>query len=159
MIRTIGRPRTRRGLLTASGYAAGAWAAVYTAANVHWALGGTAVLGDTAHRGLPLFGPAPLAAAMGALGVVLALALVRPWGRGVPRWLLTTLGWIACVGPGAHAINGLGQEMLLDLGLLPAALRTWSTGQTALVEGFFLCGAVLFGVAVGDYLARQPQQN
>lgn len=155
MIRSPGK----HGSLAWTGYAACLWAVLFAAINVHWALGGTAVLGDSAAKGLPLFGPAPLAAAVGVLGALLALALVQPWGRLLPRWLLTALGWIACVGTGAHAINGLGQEMLLDLGMLPATLRIWSGWQTALIEGYFLVGAVLFGIAVGWYLARSSEED
>jgi hypothetical protein len=90
-------------------YAAGAWAAVFAALSFYWAAGGTA--------GAATIGPAiaePVLArdptwvailwgtgALKLLGGLLALALVRPWGRLMPRRPLLVVGW------GASALMGV----------------------------------------------------
>ena len=90
-------PSGRATPATAATYAAAVAALSYALVSGHWALGGHALIStvggyaaQAAHRG----GAAPvllaLAAAVAkAAGGLLALALVRPWGRVIPRgWLL-----------------------------------------------------------------------
>ena len=80
-----------------AGYAACAWAFVFAAMSFSWAAGGTVGVNTNAPAitGPVLAGdPAWIAALWitGALKVIaglLALALVRPWGRLFPRWLLS----------------------------------------------------------------------
>lgn len=80
-----------------TGYSACVWAFIFAAMSFYWALGGTAgtdTLGEIANPELAekpgfivlVWGTGVLK----ALGGLLALALVRPWGRIVPRWLLVT---------------------------------------------------------------------
>lgn len=83
-----------------------AWGAVivafaFAAVSLVWALGSTVgldTLGGTIERRARAGDPVLLAANMVALvlkvlGGVLALALVQPWGRRLPRRLLLALGW------------------------------------------------------------------
>jgi hypothetical protein len=84
-----------------AGYVACAWALAFAAVSFYWAAGGTS--------GADTIGPALTSLALardpefiailwatGVLKVVaalLALALVRPWGRLLPRWLPLLGGW------------------------------------------------------------------
>ncbi len=86
------------------GYAAGAWSLVYGALGLYWALGGVgfpfgsendpqyalSVLGGVrAETG------APVIAALGLVGVVVAVLMSRTWGRGTPRTALLIFAWAA----------------------------------------------------------------
>ena len=109
--------------------------------------GGTAGLPN----GEPLRGPVAAinVAAIGPSGLaaLLALALVRPWGASVPRWLLLAGAWAACALLGLRGAGGLAQGILED--------GAWSDeGSDALVVGFevlFLLGGILFGLAATEY--------
>jgi hypothetical protein len=87
-------------------YAACALALLYAVPSFYWAAGGTVGL-DTVGGAIEELArdrdPAGLALGIGAGvlkvgGAVLALALVRPWGRRVPRRLLGGVAWAAGVG-------------------------------------------------------------
>ncbi len=84
-----------------AGYAACALALLYAAVSFYWAGGGTAGL-STIGGELEELGRArepALIAAVWAVGVLkalaglLALALVRPWGRAFPRRMLLAAAW------------------------------------------------------------------
>lgn len=97
-------PSGGRALMLAA-YAACVVAALYALVSFYWALGGTAgidtlggSLEELARDGDPVV--RWLAGAAGVLkvaGAGLALALVRPWGRVVPRRLLLVAAWAGCV--------------------------------------------------------------
>lgn len=79
----------------------------YAAEKVHWGLGGTIGLADPdAFGDVSLWTPGlGDTAVLGLVGVAIALALVRPWGRRLPAWL-----------PRGGAV--LGALMLVPVGLL-----------------------------------------
>jgi hypothetical protein len=91
--------------LAPTAYAACVVAALYAVVSFYWALGGTAgidtlggSLEELARDGDPVV--LWLAGAAGLLkvaGAVLALALVRPWGRLLPRRLLLVAAWAGSV--------------------------------------------------------------
>jgi hypothetical protein len=91
-------------------YAAGVVAALYAAVSFYWAFGGTAgidTLGgrleEMARNGDPaVLGLAGIAGVLKVAGVVLALALVRPWGRVVPRRVLLVAAWAGAVVPAVY---------------------------------------------------------
>lgn len=92
------KPRSR---LVWAGYAACVLAFGHAAVSFYWAWGGTAGL-STLGGELEAMGRAgslTLMAAVWGVGVakvfagLLALALVRPWGRKLPRWALLAAGW------------------------------------------------------------------
>jgi hypothetical protein len=95
-------PRRSRATAWAA-YAACALAWLYAVPSFYWALGGTAGL-DTVGGAIEELGrahdPAGVALGIGAgvlkvAGGLLALALVRPWGRAIPRRLLLVAAWAA----------------------------------------------------------------
>jgi Protein of unknown function (DUF3995) len=90
-------------------YAACALALLSAIPSFYWAAGGTSGL-DTVGGAIEALArardPAGVALGIGAgvlkvAGAVLALALVRPWGRRVPRRLLAGVAWAAGVGADA----------------------------------------------------------
>jgi hypothetical protein len=93
-------PRT-----TWAAYAACALALLSAIPSFYWAAGGTiglATVGGAIEELARARDPAGVALGVGAgvlkvAGGVLALALVRPWGRGVPRRLLGGVAWAASV--------------------------------------------------------------
>ena len=105
-------------------------AAPYVALKTYWSCGGRAGLAD----GFDVVGEfekngAPDAlvwlerhgidftAVLALTGVMLAFALVRPWGRRLPRWLLLTPAWAG--------------TLLIPYGLLTAVLALTRTGSHA----------------------------
>jgi hypothetical protein len=91
---------------TVAAYAAAFLAFAYALVSLYWARGGHALIStvggyveEYAHRG----GAVPMLIAVAAtaakvVGGVLALALVRPWGRAVPR------RWLLIIGAAASAV-------------------------------------------------------
>jgi hypothetical protein len=83
------------------GLAAAVWAAVFALMSLYWAAGGQ-VGGETLGVEIERLGrerdPGFVAtlwvtSALKGVAAVLALALVEPWGRRLPRRLLLWLGW------------------------------------------------------------------
>lgn len=95
-------PQGRDSAPNAAAYGAALLAFLYAAVSSYWTLGGTALLATVGGRFVELArrgGPAVLALGLLVVGLkvagaLLALALVRPWGRRLPQRLLvsTALG-------------------------------------------------------------------
>ena len=144
-------------------YAAGAWAAVFAALSFYWAAGGTA--------GAATIGPAiaePVLArdptwvailwgtgALKLLGGLLALALVRPWGRLIPQRLLLVVGWSASALMGVYeGAASLVQHGLMAAGVLSTLAGLGATAlrwHLALWDPWWLVGGILFGLATWSY--------
>jgi Protein of unknown function (DUF3995) len=86
----------------------------------------------------------------GALKVIaglLALALVRPWGRSLPRRLLVIATWVVAIGLVLYGIGNLVQHGLMEVGAvdvpdgLGADAVTW---HLALWDPWWLLGGILF---------------
>lgn len=76
------------------GYAGFGWALAYIPIHIYWALGGSAAFLGLTHL-TPEFAIANWGASVVILGAALvSLALVRPWGRLLPRWALLGAAWI-----------------------------------------------------------------
>jgi hypothetical protein len=98
-------PPTRSRTTAWAAYAACALAWLYAVPSFYWALGGTAGLntvGGAIEELARTRDPAGIALGLGAgvlkvAGGLLALALVRPWGRAIPRRLLLGAAWTASV--------------------------------------------------------------
>ena len=155
----------RRAVGTVAAYAAAVLAFAYALVSLYWALGGHALVTTVggyveqfARRGgaLPVL-VALAAAAAKVAGGLLALALVRPWGRMVPRrWLLIGSSAASVLLVGYGGLNVLaGALVLLDV-IHPAgrvdrmALR-WHAGVWDL---WFLIWGILLAVAALGYWRR-----
>lgn len=139
-------------------YAAGAWAFAFAAVSFYWAAGGIA---GAATLGPSVTDPAlardpgfvALLWGTGALklaGGLLALALVRPWGRIIPRWLLLTATWGGGLFMIVYACLNLGVRGLMAVGVLstPDSMRTAAAQWHLLLwDPWWLLGGILFVAA------------
>lgn len=131
------------------GYAACAWVFLFAIAHFYWALGGCAGFPvEACEAGLSntwFLAYDLVAGVLCVLGAVIALALVRPWGRMISRRTLLVLAWI---GGGAllmRGVVGLVQDVLIVAG--PG--NGWY--PTMLYDPWFLVGEVLFCAAAHRY--------
>ncbi len=76
-------------------YAACAWALVFAVVHLYWGLGGSVGLPSGLSVGMnpALFVIDIAAVPLCVVGAMLALALVRPWGRLFPRRMMLVCGW------------------------------------------------------------------
>ncbi|HWE64116.1 MAG TPA: DUF3995 domain-containing protein [Chloroflexota bacterium] len=151
---------------TWAGYAACAWALVFAGLSFYWAVGGTVgsdTIGPALTRPVAAGDPAWIALlwATGVLKVllgILALALVCPWGRLLPRLPLLVTVW------GASAVMALyeGLASLVQHALMAAGVVDvpQGLGETAmrwhllLWDPWWLLGGILLGVAAWGYQRR-----
>jgi len=141
-----------------SALAASAWALLFGALHVVWALAyfywpafGRVTLGSSFEWafGRPWFMAYDLVvAALFVLAAALALAVVRPWGAGVPRWVLVAGLWTAAVLLGLRGATMVVADLLVVLGVVNATLTRW-----VFYDFWFLLGGILFG-AVAWQLRR-----
>lgn len=146
-----------------AGYAACAWAVAFAAISFYWAAGGTIGVNTNAPAittHVLARDPSWIAIMWGAgvlkvIAGLLALALVRPWGRAIPHWLLLTAAW------GAVAIMGVyeGGASLIQHALMVAGVIGTPEGLGAtsarwhllLWDPWWLIGGILFGIAAWEY--------
>lgn len=138
-------------------YAACTWAFVFATLSFYWALGGTIGL-STISPAIEDLARAPWGGAMlwgtGILKVLaglLALALVQPWGRSLPRRLLVIAAWV--VGGFMVLYEGVANLMVrvvMALGLIPTPASMYSpTAYWHLVlwVPWWMLGGLLFCLA------------
>lgn len=146
-------------------YLAGVLAFLYAGVSFYWALGGTAGL-DTIGGSLEQLGrnrnPSIITLVwvtgfLKLLAGLLALALVMPWGRIIPRLLLLIAGWsggalLALYG-GLFVVGG----MLVMIGVIPASeTANWTALQWHLFlwDPWFLLWGLSLGLATFQYQRR-----
>ena len=132
-----------------AGYAACAWALAFAAVHLYWGLGGTAGLppGLSLVDNTPLFVIDLVAIPLCLAAAALALALVRPWGRRFPRWLLLSAAWGTSALFVVHAVPTAIDAATLALGRRTRDLTAEDRFSLFLYEPWFLLGGVLFGAA------------
>ena len=155
---------------TVAAYAAAVVAFAYALVSLYWAVGGhrlvSTVGGYVAHFARQ-GGAVPVVLALAATaakvaGGLLALALVRPWGRVIPRrWLLAgaTAASVLLVGYGGLSVL-LGALVLSGVihpagGVDRTALR-WHVGVWDL---WFLVWGILLALATVSYWRRTKEQG
>ena len=144
-------------------YAAAAWAVLFALVSLFWGLGGEfgfyveEVLDDEPSTATVNW----IALGLKLAAAAVALALVRPWGRALPRRLLLALAWLAAGVLILHVVAGTTQTALAAAGVL-AVEGTSYEGHVgdyvlweAVWEPFWLLGGVLFALAALD-AARRP---
>lgn len=152
-------------------YAACAWALVFAAINAYWGLGGTVGLG-TLGPAIAELARDPWFVALGVWGVgvlkvlagLLALALVRPWGRRLPRRLLLVAAWGLGAGMSLYGGALLVQHGLMLAGVIriPAGLGwTATVWHIVLWDPWWLLGGVAFAVAARRFrrASRGPSRG
>jgi hypothetical protein len=160
----------RRGVGTVAAYVAAVLAFAYALVSLYWAVGGHALVTTVggyveqfARRGgaLPVL-VALAAAAAKVAGGLLALALVRPWGRMIPRrWLLIGSSAASALLVGYGGLNVLaGALVLLDVihpaGRVDRTALRWHAGVWDL---WFLIWGILLAVATIDYWRRTARPS
>jgi hypothetical protein len=154
---------------TVAAYAAAVVAFAYALVSLYWAVGGhrlvSTVGGYVAHFAR-LGGPVPVLVALAATaakvaGGLLALALVRPWGRVIPRsWLLAGATAASVLLAGYGGLNVLVGALVLAGVVHPAggvdrtALR-WHVGVW---DMWFLAWGILLSLATVSYWRRTKEQ-
>ena len=151
--------------LTLAAYAACVVAALYAVVSFYWAFAGTAGL-DTlggslerlARNGDPtVLWLAGVAGVLKVAGAALALALVRPWGRVVPRRLLLAAAWagsvILVLYGGLYVVGGaLVLAGVIDVsGTVDRTALWW---HVLVWDLWFLVWGVLLGLAAWHYGRR-----
>jgi hypothetical protein len=149
----------------AAAYAAAVVAFGYALISLYWALGGHALVSTIggyvaqfARRG----GPLPLLVALAATlakvaGAVLAVALVRPWGRAVPRrWLLASSAGVSVLLVVYGGLNVLLGALVLSGAIHPAGSvdRTALRWHVTVWDMWFLVWGVLLAVATVGFWRR-----
>ena len=146
-------------------YAAYGWAFVFTALSCYWALGGT-VGTETVSPAIVQLARAHdpwveaalwLTAFIKVISGVVVLALILPWGRMIPRWLLLMLAWgagtLLFVHGGLYFVVGvlaLSGTIRVGTPLLLLRLYTFLWGP------WWLLGGMLFLLAAWIGLRKAP---
>jgi hypothetical protein len=154
---------------TVAAYAAAIIAFAYALVSLYWALGGHALVSTIggyveqfARRG----GALPVLIALAAtlakvVGGLLALALVRPWGRMVPRgWLLTGSAGASALLVVYGGLNVLLGALVLSGVIHPAgnADRTALRWHVGVWDLWFLVWGTLLALALLGYWHRTATQ-
>lgn len=129
------------------GYAAAAWALLFTLPHVYWALGGTVGLAGSSMTGtLLLVNLVAIPLLLVAAGV--ALGTVQSWGGMIPRRLLRPAVWGVSL---VLSVRGIG-------GLVQRSVSSGHSGSQSLLsliaDPWFVLGGVLFGVAAESYTRK-----
>src|SRR5512134_3007556 len=134
-------------------YAAAVWALIFAVFHIVWAAGwyiGLDPVGAAAAFAVPWKLAYDLVVAgMCLVAVPVALALAMPWGRRVPRGLLSTLAWTGTSLLVLRAVASLIQAAYLFL------RGRFSFHDIGVWEPWFYLGATLFGTNLWLY-SRQP---
>jgi hypothetical protein len=137
---------------------AAAWALLFAAMSFYWALGGTVGLGtlgvelerDARAREPDTIALVWVTGLLKVAGAGLALALVQPWGRVLPRRLRVIAAWIVGLGLLTYALANFVQHALMKAGAVdtPAALgASAATWHLVFWDPFWLLGGLLFTAA------------
>jgi hypothetical protein len=135
---------------------------VFAASSFYWAVGGTVGLetvGNELERRAEAREPGMVAEVWAAAGLkilagLLALALVRPWGRALPRRLLVIGSWATGSLLTLYGAANLIQHGLMEIGVagVPDDLgETAVTWHLVLWDPFWLLGGLLFLAAARVY--------
>jgi hypothetical protein len=149
----------------AAAYAAAIAAFAYALASLYWAAGGQGLVSTVggyveqfAYRG----GAVPVLVALAAAvlkvaGGLLALALVRPWGRVLPRrWLLITSGGASALLVVYGGLNVAVASLVLSGVIHPSAGvdRTALRWHAGVWDLWFLVWGILLALATAGYWRR-----
>ncbi|WP_175615787.1 DUF3995 domain-containing protein [Piscibacillus halophilus] len=135
--------------LVFTGYVAFAWSMLFGLIHIYWAAGGT--IGFEGRKmSEVLFMINLLAIVLCFLAAFIALALVQAWGQNIPKWILFTSTWTACVVLTLRGGVGITQSMLQPE--TPPLLFI-------IVEPYFLLGGILFGLSAFLYFSSNTNMK
>ena len=122
----LNAPRPRS--LAWAGYAASAWAIAYAiGVRGYHGLGGTLGLAGTFEDPASMRQASLIAGAGIFLVGVGALALVRPWGLRLPRWLVIVLALAGSAYAASHALTAYVTKPLHALGVIRLEFEGWAS--------------------------------
>lgn len=139
------------------GYAAALWALIFGFLHIVWAAGW--YIGLEAEQARKAFEqPWFLAYDVAVAGVCLfavaiALALVRPWGRRLPRRVVGALAW---AGTGLLMLRAGGSLIQV---LYQAVTGSFDARPMHLWELWFYVGAILFGLSTWRFSTARPKSS
>jgi hypothetical protein len=156
-------------------YAAFGWVLAFLAWHVVWAVTGLAFPQASHHHGVGLvlfWAGDAITWLMAAVGIVLPLALARPWGRRLPRWMLLCAAWTGCALLGARGIAGVVDDVAHAIGFSrgvtgmttaqvmgTAHPSTWLSFASTATDVLFLAGGLVFGLAALRYQHAFPRRR
>jgi hypothetical protein len=150
---------TRAGRPRWPAYAVAGWMALFAGLHAYWAFGGGAGLpnGVRVPDRPVLLAIDVLAIPLCLAGAVIALALVRPWGRQLPRRPLIGALCAAAVLAFVHSAPTMTDDLLGALGLFDLNLHTEAVRLVHFVfEPLWMAGGLLCGLAVIAAQAAAP---
>lgn len=143
-----------------AGYAGCAWALVYVPIHVYWALTGS--LGPFGELPANLdpsqWQQANWGASIVIIGAaVFSLALVRPWGRRLPRRILLGMAWLGAAFAVLHWVAFSTGTVLNMTGVTDGAVVTFDRWNLFVFEPWFLGMGILLAVAAMQYSRREQE--
>ncbi|KAA2254459.1 DUF3995 domain-containing protein [Solihabitans fulvus] len=165
-VSSAGRSTARPAAFAWAGYAAFACGLLYALVSAYWALGGTAgvdtlggKLEELARARQPgLIAVVWVTVALKLAGGVLGLALVRPWGRRPPRWMVLTAGWGATALLVLYGGVLVGVQALVQAGVIQASSdMDWKAFHWHLFlwDPWFLVWGIFLGLAALGFTRRR----
>ncbi len=139
-----------------AGRAGCAWALAYVPIHVYWALtGSTWPVGDLPESIAGSWRQTNWAASVVITGAaVLSLALVQPWGRRLPRWMLLGVAWLGAVFALLHTAGQTTQIVLNMTGVTDGAVTTFDRWNLFVFEPWFMVMGILLAVAAVQFARR-----
>lgn len=166
--------RTAVDISRRAAYAAFGWVLIFIAWHVVWAVTGLPFPHHhwSGAARIVMWGIEVISDVIWAVGIALPLALARPWGRRIPRWMLLGAAWTGCALLGARGIAGVGDEVARAIGFSRGVsglttAQVWGTGHPsawmssagAATEVLFVAGSLMFGLAALTYQRAFPRRR
>jgi hypothetical protein len=170
------RPRAKDDVRVSrqAAYAAFGWVLAFVAWHVVWAVTGLPFPHHhwSGAARILMWGFDAIIDVMWAVGIALPLALARPWGRRVPRWMLLWAAWIGCALLGTRGIWGAGDDVARAIGFSrglsgmttaqvmgTAHPSTWYSFASTATDVLFVAGGLMFGLAALTYQHAFPRHR
>jgi hypothetical protein len=172
--RVAGHAQDDVGVSRRAAYAAFGWVLAFLAWHAVWAVTGLPFSHHRYHgAALVLFwGATAIMDVMWVVGIPLPLALARPWGRRVPRWMLLWAAWTGCALLGARGIAGVADDVARAIGFSrgltgmttaqvtgTAHPSAWMSFAGAATDVLFVAGGLVFGLAALTYQRAFPRRR
>ena len=134
---------------TAVAYLAAAWMMIFAAVHVYWAFGGGLLLpaGVRVPDAPALFVIDLIAIPMCAVGAVVALSFVRPFGHRIPVRGRLVAGWITAAVAIVHSAPTVIVDLARAVGLADRELAPRAVFTNLIYEPWWFLGGVLFVIA------------
>ena len=172
--RLAGHVQDDVGVSRRAAYAAFGWVLIFIAWHVVWAVTGLPFTHHHYHgAALVLFwGATAITGVIWAVGIPLPLALARPWGRRVPRWMLLWATWTGCALLGARGIAGVADDVARAIGFSRGLIgmttaqvtgtahpTAWMSFAGTATDVLFVAGGLMFGLAALTYQRAFPRRR